>query len=77
MEKDVIEKLQHKLVMLTCEAERVSSDKKIEMKSYNNVLKKIKDEIKCVSTALKLDDETCLIDMFGEDFINSLKSEVK
>ena len=68
----LLEKLQAKLVDVTCLIQKTEDDKKVQMSSISELLKLLKKRQKAISQAIKKNDEDELLNVFGEFYKNEL-----
>lgn len=66
------EKLQRKLVDVTCMIETQKSDKKLQMAAISELIKTLEKRQNIMSRAIKNDDEELLIQMYGEFYAEEL-----
>ena len=66
MEELLRTKLKDRLVKFTVDANNLENERKSKNTGYQNVIKEIKRKIDGISRAINLDDESELIEAFGE-----------
>ena len=72
LSSELLEKLQIKLVDVTCLISKTEDDKKVQMSSISELLKLLKKRQKAISQAIKKNDEDELLNAFGEFYKNEL-----
>ena len=70
--EELLEKLQAKLVDVTCLIQKTEDDKKVQMSSISELLKLLKKRQKAISQAIKHNSEDELIGVLGEFYKNEL-----
>lgn len=69
------EKLNAKLVDLTCQINQTEIDKKAQMSAYGELIKSLEKRTRVISKALKKNDESILVDYYGEFYSSELGLE--
>jgi Tfp pilus assembly protein PilF len=72
IEQQLREKLADKLVDITCQIDQKEIDKKTFMAAYSELIKSLERQTKVISKALKKNDDTILIDNYGEFYQTEL-----
>lgn len=72
LQEKLREKLQDKLVDITCQIRRTENDKKTQMSAIAELIKTLKRRQNAISRAIKDDSEDELINTFGDHYANEL-----
>lgn len=72
LQEKLREKLQNRLVDITCQIQRTEDDKKTQMSAIAELIKTLKRRQNAISRAIKDDTEDELIAAFGDHYANEL-----